>query len=222
MEYFISALKKFTVLSGRSSRKEYWMFTLFVFIFSVALGFVDLIIMNVLETSAFLSSLFSLVVFIPSLAISIRRLHDINKSGKSFFINFIPLIGPIWFLILMIKAGDEGENEYGPVPVDGAADSQSGAETSNTVESLINPNQQAQQVAPAMQTPEQPVQTPMQPVQPPVNAPVNPVATQEAMPQQPVMNQQQPIEQSQVQPPVVPSANPEQPMQEITRPPQEG
>lgn len=193
MEYFVAALKKFTVLSGRASRKEYWMFTLFFVIFSFVFIILDIILMNVLKTSGFLNSLFSLVMFIPSIAITIRRLHDINKSGKMILINFIPLVGPIWSLILMLRKGDAVENQYGPVPVDGV-DTASVEQSTSNLESLINPNQET--------IPQQPVV-------------VDTVSQQ-------VTNQQQFVEQPPVQPmqpPVVPT--PLQPIQEITTPPQE-
>lgn len=173
MEYFISALKKFTVFSGRASLKEYWMFTLFLFIFSLSFGFLDLIVMNVLETSGFLNSLFSLAMFLPSTAIAVRRLHDINKSGKMILINFIPLIGPIWFLILMIKKGDTGENQYGPVPVEGENTTASEEKNTSNLEFITNPNQETPQPTVAQPVPQQVInqqqvveQPPLQPVQP--------------------------------------------------------
>lgn len=57
-------------------------------------------------------------MLIPSIAVTIRRLHDINKNARSFLLLLIPLIGPIWFLVMMAKDGDRGNNQYGVNPKD--------------------------------------------------------------------------------------------------------
>ncbi|MGG7036757.1 MAG: DUF805 domain-containing protein, partial [Flavobacterium sp.] len=57
-----------------------------------------------------------LLVFLPGLSVSVRRLHDVGKSGWFFFIVLIPIVGPIWLLILLFTAGDQGENKYGSDP----------------------------------------------------------------------------------------------------------
>lgn len=61
-------------------------------------------------------SLYALAVFIPSLAVVVRRLHDIGKSGWMYLIIFIPLIGAIWILVLLLKDSELGDNKYGPNP----------------------------------------------------------------------------------------------------------
>ncbi len=108
MKYFIDCLKKYAVFEGRSHRKEYWMFTLFVVIFSILLSIVDGI-----TGIAFISSLFSLGVLIPSLAVTVRRLHDINKSGWWILIGLIPFVGFIILFIWAIKKSDVGDNRFG-------------------------------------------------------------------------------------------------------------
>jgi uncharacterized membrane protein YhaH (DUF805 family) len=60
--------------------------------------------------------LYGLALFIPGLAVAVRRLHDIGKSGWMILVALIPLIGGIWLLILLVKEGDSGSNEYGPDP----------------------------------------------------------------------------------------------------------
>jgi uncharacterized membrane protein YhaH (DUF805 family) len=60
--------------------------------------------------------LYAIAIVIPSLAVTVRRLHDIDKSGFWYFINFVPLIGGIWLLILTCMEGTGGENSYGPDP----------------------------------------------------------------------------------------------------------
>ncbi len=112
MNYYISVLKQYAEFSGRTARKEYWMFVLINFVISVVIGVVG----NAINMEM-LSTLYSLAVMIPGLAVSIRRLHDINKSGWMLLVSLIPIVGLIWLIVLMATKGDEGENQYGPAPV---------------------------------------------------------------------------------------------------------
>ena len=75
---YISALKKYAVFSGRATRKEYWMIVLYNLLISFALGFVEGIIGS---TSGAISTIYSLALFIPSIAVGVRRMHDTNRSG---------------------------------------------------------------------------------------------------------------------------------------------
>ncbi|MEM7531642.1 MAG: DUF805 domain-containing protein, partial [Chloroflexota bacterium] len=68
------------------------------------------------EYTGFLGSLYSLAVFIPSLAVNVRRLHDVGKSGWMLLLILLPIIGWIWLLILNVREGDGGTNQYGPNP----------------------------------------------------------------------------------------------------------
>ena len=118
MNHYINALKNYANFKGRSSRKEYWMFFLFNIIFSIVLIILDSILGTAesqSETGIFYG-LYSLFTLLPSLAVGVRRLHDIGKSGWMAFVAFIPLIGVIWLLVLLIKEGDQGENQYGLDP----------------------------------------------------------------------------------------------------------
>ncbi len=63
-----------------------------------------------------LLEIFNLVMLIPSITVTIRRLHDVNKNVRSFLLLLIPLVGPIWFLVLMAKDSDPGQNQYGANP----------------------------------------------------------------------------------------------------------
>lgn len=112
MKWYLQVFKKYADFKGRARRKEYWMFLLFNMIFTYALLFLETLIYGI----PILTVLYSLVVLVPSLAVVVRRLHDIGKSGAYFFVGFIPLIGGIWLLILMVTAGEVGENQYGPDP----------------------------------------------------------------------------------------------------------
>ena len=97
--------------NGRARRSEYWYFILFNLIVSIVLNVIDYFIgMDIL------GAIYSLAVFLPGLAVLVRRLHDINKSGWYFFIVLIPLAGIIWLLVLLCTEGDHGPNQYGSDP----------------------------------------------------------------------------------------------------------
>lgn len=117
MNWYLMALKKYAVFSGRSRRKEYWMFCLFSFIFAIAAMILD----GVLGTAAGLGYgliylVYALAVLIPSIAVSVRRLHDVGKSGWFILIGLIPIIGAIWLIILVCTDSDAGVTKYGPNP----------------------------------------------------------------------------------------------------------
>ena len=98
-QYFTGALKKYAVFEGRARRAEYWWFTLFIFLISLIFGFLGFI----------LSIIVNLAFLLPSLAVSIRRMHDVGKSGWFVLV-------PIYNLILCFTAGNTGPNQYGPDP----------------------------------------------------------------------------------------------------------
>lgn len=118
MKWYLKVLKQYADFSGRAHRTEYWMFVLFNLIFLV----VAMILDNVLGLTigelqyGVVYSLYILAVLIPSLAVAIRRLHDIGRSGYMVLITFIPLIGVIWFLVLMATDSNPKENQYGANP----------------------------------------------------------------------------------------------------------
>ncbi len=91
-----TCFSKYAMFDGRASRSEYWWFFLFTFLASAALGYI----------SQTLSGLFSLGILLPSLAVGVRRLHDIDKSGWFLLLSFIPIIG---WIILIFWATQEGK-----------------------------------------------------------------------------------------------------------------
>lgn len=118
MNWYLLVLKKYADFNGRARRKEYWMYFLFHIIFCVAAILLD----NLLGFAmagigyGFIYLFYALALLIPSLAVTVRRLHDTGKSGWMVLISLIPLIGSIWLLVLMLIDGDPGSNEYGPSP----------------------------------------------------------------------------------------------------------
>ena len=117
MSWYLTVLKKYAVFSGRAQRAEYWMFFLFSFVVSIILTIVDVVLLSGLSSGVtILTNVYSLAVLIPSLAVSVRRLHDIDRSGWFILIIFIPIVGIIWLLILYVREGTPGENQYGSNP----------------------------------------------------------------------------------------------------------
>ncbi len=107
MNYYLSSLKKYATFSGRAQRSEYWYFSLFSSIIIVAL---------VITGSSILYKGYFLATLVPSLAVSIRRLHDVDKSGWMMLVSLVPIIGPFWLIILLSMKGNPGVNEYGMNP----------------------------------------------------------------------------------------------------------
>jgi uncharacterized membrane protein YhaH (DUF805 family) len=112
MNWYLKVLRQYADFEGRASRTEFWMFVLFNLIFSIAANVLDYLF----GTNYVFSGIYNLAVLIPSLAVSVRRLHDINKSGWMILVGLIPVIGAIWLLILFIMEGTPGENQYGANP----------------------------------------------------------------------------------------------------------
>ena len=110
-----TCFSKYAVFHGRASRSEYWYFYLFNFIIYAILFGLAFIIDQETISLLFLgvTILYMLVVTLPGLAVSVRRLHDIGKSGWLFCVSFIPYIGGIILLFFLCKKGDVGENMYG-------------------------------------------------------------------------------------------------------------
>ncbi len=114
MKYFIDAVKNnYVNFSGRLGVKGYWMFVLFYVIFAIVAQIISLI-----PHLGFVYGLYSLALLLPSLAACVRRLQDTGKSWPWIFIGLIPLIGWIWMIVLLCKSSQEGDNQYGPMPVD--------------------------------------------------------------------------------------------------------
>ncbi|MCH8545761.1 MAG: DUF805 domain-containing protein [Cryomorphaceae bacterium] len=118
MNWYLKVLRQYIDFEGRARRKEYWMFVLI----NIVVAFIVSLLDNILgladkETgTGVLSTLYALAVLLPGIAVSVRRLHDINKSGWWLLISFIPLIGIIWLLVLMATDGKPGQNQYGINP----------------------------------------------------------------------------------------------------------
>lgn len=119
MKWYLKVLKQYADFNGRARRTEYWMYLLFNIIFAIIAAVLD----NVLGLKftpempyGYIYLLYALATFLPGLAVSVRRLHDVDKSGWFIFISLIPIIGGIWLLILNATEGTRGRNQYGEDP----------------------------------------------------------------------------------------------------------
>src|SRR5688572_21378831 len=104
MNYYLKALQNYATFSGRATRSEYWYFVLFNIIISIIIS-----VIGAAMKMSLLSNIYSLLVLIPGLAVGVRRMHDVGRSGWYLLI-------PIYSLILCCEAGESGENDYGPDP----------------------------------------------------------------------------------------------------------
>ncbi|MDO5769419.1 MAG: DUF805 domain-containing protein [Psychrobacter sp.] len=108
-DWFKKCLINYTNFSGRARRKEYWYF----YLVAILSYIVAMIIDGILGTDLIIFLLTALGLFLPGLAVSVRRLHDVNKSGWFFFVSFIPLIGGILLLVWNCTDTDPNTNKWG-------------------------------------------------------------------------------------------------------------
>lgn len=125
MNWYLEVIKNnYANFSGRARRKEYWMFTLvntiiITVLYAILISSVD---MNTGEMSSLGSiagiiiGIYSLAIIVPSLAVTIRRFHDQDKSGWMFLLAFIPAIGGLIVFVFMCLEGTKGDNRFGPDP----------------------------------------------------------------------------------------------------------
>ncbi len=105
-DYFVKVLKNYVNFDGRARRSEYWYYTLILTLISIVLTFVDL---SIGSDEGILGTIFSLGTILPSIAVGVRRMHDVGKSGWFILI-------PIYNLVLACTNGDTGTNAYGADP----------------------------------------------------------------------------------------------------------
>lgn len=118
MSWYLEVLKKYTVFTGRARRKEYWFFVLFNVLILVLLVVVDGLLGTFNEAAGvgLFSGLYSLAVLIPGIAVLVRRLHDIDRTGWWALIGLVPFVGGIVLLVLAALDSTPGENRFGPNP----------------------------------------------------------------------------------------------------------
>ena len=136
LQWMLLPLRRYAEFGGRSRRREFWMFVLFNYIVAFAWGAVLGLVMLLLYfmdmsedgmmTICYLLivpyCLWSLYIMVPGLAVAVRRLHDLDKSGWYLLIGLIPLVGGIILIVWYASEGTRGPNRYGPDPLaEGAA-----------------------------------------------------------------------------------------------------
>ena len=111
-EVFGSVFSNYASFSGRARRSEYWkwyLINMFVYIILLCL-------IAIADSLVWIYVIWPLTVLIPSIAVTVRRLHDTGKSGAYIFISFIPVVGPILLLVALASDSEYGNNAYGPNP----------------------------------------------------------------------------------------------------------
>jgi len=118
MSWFIIALKKYATFSGRARRSEYWYFTLFYLLIYAVLTVIDRVTgtFSAKDGIGLLTALFLLAMLLPSLAVTVRRLHDTGHSGKLIVLGAIPFLGALILFVLFVRDSDRETNEYGENP----------------------------------------------------------------------------------------------------------
>lgn len=106
-----TCFQKYVVFAGRAPRPEYWYWALFQFLLMIGLTIVDLVVFG--TSKGIFTTIATLVLLLPSLAVTVRRLHDIDNSGWWILISLIPLIGVIVLIVKFCTRGTAGPNRFG-------------------------------------------------------------------------------------------------------------
>jgi len=121
-----TCLSKYATWQGRASRSEFWYFNLFSFLCSLLAQLIDNVLgitfkftneltgQELSSNGGYIQALVVLGMFLPQLAVLVRRLHDTNRSGWWYWLFLVPFIGAILLLVWFCSAGTTGENSYGP------------------------------------------------------------------------------------------------------------
>ncbi|GEO83573.1 MULTISPECIES: DUF805 domain-containing protein [Alphaproteobacteria] len=107
-----TVLSKYATFTGRAARSEFWWFALFVLLVNIATGFIDSAVFG----GQVLNTLAGLALLVPQLAVGVRRLHDIDRSGWWLLLALVPVIGWIVLLYFNIQPSQPGDNRFGPQP----------------------------------------------------------------------------------------------------------
>ena len=112
MEWYLSVFRRYAEFTGRSRRKEYWMFALvnaIVWLVLYVVGKQSLVLLIIL-------AIYAVAVLVPSLAVTVRRLHDTGRSGWWWLISFVPFVGAIVLLVFLCQDSQAGSNPWGANP----------------------------------------------------------------------------------------------------------
>jgi uncharacterized membrane protein YhaH (DUF805 family) len=116
MHWYLEVLKKYALFTGRARRTEFWHFCLFSLAIGIALAMVDSIVRKLTGLGwNLLGPLYGVAVLVPGVAVSIRRLHDTNRSGWWLLLGLVPLVGLV-LLIFLVEDSMASSNKYGTNP----------------------------------------------------------------------------------------------------------
>lgn len=120
MNWFLMALTKYATFSGRAQRAEYWYFVLIYVFLYIGLSIIDAVAgtFSAQVDMGLFGAFLAIALFIPSIAVAVRRLHDTGRSGWWLLMGFLPLIGAIVLFVFMAQNSEAGANTYGPNPKD--------------------------------------------------------------------------------------------------------
>ena len=116
-EAVTSVLKNYVTFSGRAPRSEYWFWALFVFLINIVAAIIDMAAFSSSAGQGPLSLILTLGLLLPNIAVGVRRLHDLDRSGWWLLIVLIPLVGFIVLLVWACTRGTLGPNRFGPDPL---------------------------------------------------------------------------------------------------------
>lgn len=120
MNWYLAVLRKYIEFNGRARRKEYWFFVLFNLLIVIGLSVIEGILGlgdSIGGGYGPLTALYTLAILLPGLGVTVRRLHDSEKSGWFVLLALVPFIGGLILLVLMALPGTSGDNRYGPDPL---------------------------------------------------------------------------------------------------------
>ncbi|USD51642.1 DUF805 domain-containing protein [Vibrio sp. SCSIO 43153] len=117
-DWYYKVILNYTNFNGRARRQEYWYFTLVNVLVNLVMGIIDRVIGSVMQMDnfGFFGVIYALFIMIPSIAVTVRRLHDSGRTGWWALIAFVPVIGILVLLYFLIQDSEEGSNQYGANP----------------------------------------------------------------------------------------------------------
>ncbi|GAA5524406.1 inner membrane protein YhaH [Microbulbifer aestuariivivens] len=118
MYWYFKVLQNYFNFRGRAPRREYWFFVLFNLLFALALSVIDTVtgLYSAEYGIGYLGGIYALFVLLPSLAVTVRRLHDTGRSGWWILVSLIPLLGYLILLAFMVFGSEASTNRFGPNP----------------------------------------------------------------------------------------------------------
>lgn len=115
MNWYLKVLKNYAIFEGRASRSEFWFFTLFHLIAFILASVLDGLLAGITSGLPIFTLLYAIGTLIPSVAVAIRRLHDIGRTGWWYLLSLVPLIGLV-LLVFFVFDSQPGSNQYGANP----------------------------------------------------------------------------------------------------------